>query len=153
MIKHSKIDDLEKNHKSEHEDYEYFKRDFLPRGLAKGCVVSIYEIPPKKSAYPYHYHHKNEEVFYVISGKGILRTPEGEREVVSGDLLFFPADASGAHKLTNSSDDEMLVYLDFDTAHDIDVTMYPDSDKIAVWGKGINKLFRTGNHVNYYDGE
>ena len=33
MIKHSKIDDLEKNHKSEHEDYEYFKRDFLPRGL------------------------------------------------------------------------------------------------------------------------
>ena len=53
-------------------------------------MVSVYEIPPMKAAYPYHFHHNNEETFYIISGEGILRTPNGEREVGAGDLLFFP---------------------------------------------------------------
>lgn len=140
-------------HKAGHEGYEYVRRDFVPRGYALETMVSIYEVPPGKSAYPYHYHHKDEETFYIIRGEGILRTPEGERKVQAGDLLFFPANAEGAHKLTNSSDTEMLVYLDFDVIHDLDVAVYPDSGKIGVWGKDIHRVYPVDGNVEYYQGE
>lgn len=68
-------------------------------------------------------------------------------------LLFFPTGAEGAHKLTNSSETENPVYIDFDVVHGVDITIYPDSDKIGVWGMGINKLYPQASDVDYYDGE
>ena len=152
-IKHSKIEAIPASHKSEHEGYEYYRRKFIPFGGAKNTLVSVYEIPPHKSAYPYHFHHKNEETFYILSGEGILRTPEGEKKVTAGELLFFPTGPAGAHKLTNSSDTEALIYIDFDVVHDVDITVYPDSDKIGIWGMGINQLYPQAEAVDYYDGE
>ena len=152
-IRHSKIEDLPVKHVCKHDGYEYYRRNFVQRTAGGQCIVSIYEIPPLKSAYPYHYHVKNEETFYILRGTGILKTPEGERAVSAGDLLFFPADSSGAHKLTNSSADEPLVYIDFDTDNDLDVSLYPDSGKIGVWGKDINRVYRTDGNVDYYEGE
>lgn len=73
-VRHATHDTLEKRHR-EHEGYAYDRWDFVPKGEAEGCAVSLYHIPPGKAAYPYHYHHKNEEVFYIVSGKGQLRTP------------------------------------------------------------------------------
>lgn len=64
-IKHSSINELPKKHKCEHDGYEYYRRDFV-RGYDNQSITSIYEIPPMKSAYPYHYHHKNEETYYII---------------------------------------------------------------------------------------
>ncbi len=115
----------------------------MPFGVAGNTVVSVYEIPPLKSAYPYHYHHKNEETFYIISGKGVLKTPSGERTVEAGELLFFPTGAEGAHKLTNCSETENLTYIDFDAVHDVDIAVYPDSDKIGVWGMASTRFFRS----------
>lgn len=152
-IKHMKMEDLPVSHKCEHDGYEYFRRKFIPYGESEHTVASVYEIPPGKSAYPYHYHHKNEETFYILSGEGLLKTPEGERKVKAGELLFFPTGPEGAHKITNTSDAEMLVYLDFDVVHDIDIAVYPDSDKIGIWGKGINKIYPEGADVDYYHGE
>jgi len=152
-MKCSKIEDIPVSHKCEHEDYEYYRRKFIPFGGAKNTVVSVYEIPPGKAAYPYQYHHNNEETFYILSGEGVLKTPKGERKVASGELLFFPTGPEGAHKLTNSSKTENLVYIDFDVVHEIDVAVYPDSDKIGVWGMGINKLYTCGSNVDYYHGE
>ena len=153
QIKHAQIEDLPVSHKCEHETYEYFRRKFIPFGGAQNTLVSIYEIPPQKAAYPYHFHHKNEETFYIISGCGVLKTPEGEKQVKAGDLLFFPTGPEGAHKLTNTSETENLVYLDFDVVHQLDIAVYPDSDKIGIWGMGINQIFPQGSHVDYYDGE
>ena len=152
-FKHSSIDELPVRHICEHDGYEYYRKVFVRRSEASQCVVNIFEIPPMKSAFPYHYHHSNEETFFIISGSGILRTPEGERRVSAGDLLFFPANEAGAHKLTNDSKTEKLIYIDFDTSNEIDVTVYPDSDKIAIWGKGVNRVFRNPDQVPYYEGE
>lgn len=152
-IRHSRIETIPASHRREHEGYEYYRRKFVPFGAAKNTLVSVYEIPPLKSAYPYHYHHKNEETFYILSGEGLLRTPGGERTVKAGDLLFFPTGPEGAHKLTNCSETENLVYIDFDVVHDVDIAIYPDSDKIGVWGMGINKLYSENGDVDYYDGE
>ena len=152
-IKHSKIEEIPVSHRHEHEGYEYFRRKFVPFGEANNALVSVYEIPPGKAAYPYHYHHKNEETFYILSGEGILRTPNGERKVSAGDLLFFPTGPAGAHKLTNCSDTENLTYLDFDVVHDVDIAVYPDSDKIGIWGMGINRIYPQDRNVDYYEGE
>ena len=73
--------------------------------------------------------------------------------VEAGDLLFFPADAGGAHKLTNTSPAEMLTYIDFDTNNDVEAVIYPDSNKIGIWGSGTNKVFQVEDEVDYYDGE
>ena len=152
-MKHCKADELTQSHKNLHPDYEYYKKDFIPRGYADKTMVSIYEIPPGKSAYPYHYHLKNEETFYIIRGEGLLKTPQGEKAVSAGDLIFFLANEAGAHKLTNTSPAENLVYIDFDVIHDMDVTVYPDSKKIAVWGKDVNKVYPLDANVGYYEGE
>ena len=151
-MKYQNIDDLPRKHKRGAEGYEFIRRDFLAVHEAN-TLVRIYELPPGKSAYPYHYHLKNEETFFILRGEGLLRTPEGERAVKAGDLLFFPAGENGAHKLTNTSETEMLVYLDFDIVHDLDVTMYPDSGKIGIWGMDTNKIYRIGDDVDYYEGE
>jgi len=152
-IKVMNINELEATHKDEHKDYEYFRKSFLPRKDQNKTMVNVYEIPPLKSAYPYHYHLKNEETFYIISGEGILKTPEGEKLVKAGDLLFFPPNNDGAHKLTNKSKTENLVYIDFDVINKVDVTVYPDSSKIVVWGEGTNKIFKLEDSTAYYDGE
>ena len=151
-MKYQNIDDLPRKHKRGAEGYEFIRRDFLAVHEAN-TLVRVYELPPGKSAYPYHYHLKNEETFFILKGEGLLRTPEGERAVKAGDLLFFPAGEDGAHKLTNTSETEMLVYLDFDIVHDLDVTMYPDSGKIGIWGMDTNKIYRIGDDVDYYEGE
>ncbi|SHF15547.1 cupin domain-containing protein [Alkalibacter saccharofermentans] len=140
-------------HKKEHEGFEYYKSVLVPARASGQCKVTLYEIPPKQAAYPYHYHTKNEESFYILKGKGLLRTPKGEEIVGPGDFIFFPASKDGAHKLTNVSDSEFLVYLDFDTYNDIDVAFYPDSNKIGIWGKGIDQVYKVQEQIEYYDGE
>lgn len=152
-IKHSTIEELPVSHNPGSGEFEFFRRKFIPFGEANNTLVYIYEVPPGKSAFPYHFHHKNEETFYILSGRGILKTPEGEKTVCAGDLLFFPVGPEGAHKLTNVSDSENLVYIDFDVVHDVDIAEYPDSGKIGIWGKGINRVYRTDENVGYYDGE
>ena len=152
-IKHMKTNEIPGEFTDNQNDYVYVRRKFVPQDGAKQCVVSVYEIPPHKAAYPYHYHVKNEETFYIVSGTGCLRTPDGEKTVSAGDMLFFPAGEKGAHKLTNTSDSENLVYIDFDTKNDLDAAFYPDSGKIGIWGMNVNKVFETKDAVDYFKGE
>ena len=73
--------------------------------------------------------------------------------VCAGELLFFPTGSQGAHTLTNCSEAENLVYLDFDVTQEVDITEYPDSGKIGIWGMGINELYPRNANVDYYEGE
>lgn len=152
-IRHAKVADLEVQRKAAHEGYEYARRNFIPVGGAKQCAVAVYEIPPGKAGFPYHYHTKNEEVFYILSGSGTLKTPDGERAVGAGEMLYFPANERGAHKLTNASGVEPLVYIDFDTHNELEVAFYPDSGKVGIWGMDINQVYRVEDRVGYYEGE
>ena len=145
--------DVPLEHIKEHEDFERYERNLIPEGHGEMSRLSIYEIPPGKSMCPYHYHTRSEEMFYILSGKGLLKTPTGKKEVKPGDFMFFPANHEGAHRLTNTCDTEMLVYLDFGTKPDADIVFYPDSKKVGVYGKGIKKLYIEEEDVEYYTGE
>lgn len=145
---------IEPKHKSEHEPYEYYKYEVTERKRGNQCYVAIYEIPPQKANYPYHYHLKNEEVFYIISGNGILETPSGNRTISAGDIIVCPPSEKGAHKIINSSHTEMLTYLDCDTVNYPDIAYYPHSDKVGIILNGeSNTFYKKNTAVEYYEGE
>ncbi|MGQ4556424.1 cupin domain-containing protein [Halobellus sp. GM3] len=129
---------------------------------AAALGASLYELPPESSSWPYHFHVGNEEAVYVLSGTGLLRTPEGESRVRPGDFCAFPADPDGAHRLHNDGEDP-LRYLAVSTMRDPDVTVYPDSEKIGVYagsppgGEGSDRVvsgyYRRDDDVDYWEGE
>ena len=54
-------------------------------GEKLGC--SLYEVPPGRRAWPYHYHLANEEAIYVLEGSGTLRIGGEEIRVSKGDYV------------------------------------------------------------------
>ncbi len=48
-ILHTKAVEVAYKHKDEHEGYGYYRHELVPRGFARQCTVSLYEIPPGKS--------------------------------------------------------------------------------------------------------
>ena len=53
--------------KSDHPDYEFKKRVIVGKEDSKHFDVSVYEVPPGKSAVPYHYHVRNEKCFSFLA--------------------------------------------------------------------------------------
>jgi uncharacterized cupin superfamily protein len=147
----------------EHNQYEYQKHavtdsrekyEIMSPNEGNQTVVAFYTLPPGKSNYPFHYHTTNEEVFYIISGSGILETFDGNKPITSGDIVVCPVGKNGAHKITNTSDTENLVYLDVDTNNTPDIAYYPHSNKIGIRAVGgVHDNYNMDNKVEYYDDE
>lgn len=95
-----------------------------------GC--SLYELPPGKRSWPYHYHTGNEEAMYVLAGDGTLRLDGECYDIRRGQYAALPADESGAHRVINDGEDA-LRYLLFSTMNEPDVTVYPDSNKVGIF--------------------
>ena len=98
-------------------------------GQMLGC--SLFEIPPGRRPFPYHWHTANEEAIYVLSGRGTLRLAGDEVEIKAGDYVACPVGPEGAHQLINSSDDPLRVLLVSEMIEP-EVVVQPDSDKIGV---------------------
>ena len=125
-------------------------------GLAVGSEATamyIYDLVPGQSSSPYHYEYE-EEWLLVLDGTIVVRVPDGEQTLESGDLVCFPAGPAGAHKVMNRSDSSARVMI-FSSARVPAVTVYPDSDKIGVWpGDEANELiFNRGTAVPWSEGE
>lgn len=112
--------------------------------------ATVYELDPGQSICPYHYEHGNEEWLLVLTGRPVLRHPDGEDTLDPGDLVCFPEGPEGAHKLTGRGADAARLII-FSTVHEPATAVYPDSGKIGVWPPG--KLFREADAVDYWDGE
>jgi len=150
MIVH--IDDIEPEH-VDHGKYGYLKRLVVPR-QGNQCTVAVMEIPPGKSAYPYHFHAGVTEVFYILNGTGVLRTRQDDTPVGPGDMVACPPGPAGAHQITNASKTETLRYVDFDTTSPVDAPFYPDTGKFSVIIDGdTTGPFHLDSEVGYYDGE
>lgn len=62
---------------------------------SKHLVFDIRSLDPDKYSYPYHFHRNAEEIFVILAGKAMLRTPEGITEVTEGDVIFLKWDRKG----------------------------------------------------------
>lgn len=127
------------------ENIEHKRKNFTRELSTNKLVASLYEIPPGKVSWPFHYHIANEEIFYILDGEGELRTHDGTIKVKSGDFLRFPIGEKGAHQLKNTSSEKPLKYLDFGTTNHPDLVFMPDSNKVGLFGgsaPGQNKKNR-----------
>jgi uncharacterized cupin superfamily protein len=138
-------------------DPEGYRATMARVGQSAGGVdlaVKAFMLPPGESICPYHYEYE-EEWLLVLEGEARLRTPEGEKHLVAGDLVCFPKGPAGAHKVWGAGEQPARVLM-FSSAHEPSVAVYPDSDKIGVWpGNAQDKVMlrRADGQVDYYDGE
>ncbi len=83
-----------------------------------------------------------------------METNEGAISISAGSVIVCPAGEGGAHRITNTSDSEVLTYLDVDTIPVTDMAVYPRTGKIGVFtNDGFMKWYKTDNNINYYEGE
>ncbi len=120
---------------------EFTIKQIIPRADATKCRANFVEVEPGNQAFSYHYHEMNEEVFYIISGIGIVRTSKGDIAVKAGDAITFPTGKEGAHVIRNDSDTEKLVYIDFDAINVPEIVHMPDTNKIMVVGPYSNGTY------------
>jgi uncharacterized cupin superfamily protein len=93
--------------------------------------VRLFELPAGQSLCPYHYEYV-EEWLLVLEGAVSVRLPDGDRQLARGELMCFQKGPGGAHKVSSSGDQTARVLM-FSSAAEPAVSVYPDSDKIAVW--------------------
>ena len=122
------------------------------------CVV-----PPGKKAWPFHNHHVNEELFFILDGTGTLRFGSETYAVKAGDVIACPAGGpETAHQLIASAESE-LRYLAISTMLQPEVAEYPDSGKFIVMSgsapggdkadRRLEYIGRKDSAVDYWDGE
>jgi uncharacterized cupin superfamily protein len=117
------------------------------------------EVPPGKTACPYHVHHAKDEMFVVLAGKGEYRFGSVVHQVQAGDVLAAPVGgAEYAHQLVNTGN-EPLKYIAISSAAQIEVCEYPDSGKFQVIHRPGSEeakfrfVGRQETTLDYWDGE
>jgi uncharacterized cupin superfamily protein len=121
-----------------------------------GSVVTamyLYDLSPGDQQCPYHYEY-GEEWLLVVDGTIVLREADGVRTLRRGDLVCFPPGPAGAHQIINHSDSPARTLM-FSSSRVPAVSVYPDSNKIALWpGNAVDDLvFRRDTAVSWADGE
>jgi uncharacterized cupin superfamily protein len=126
---------------------------------AERLGASLFALPPGQAAFPLHYHLGNEEMLIVIAGSPSLRTPEGERELVTGEVVSFPRGEAGAHQIVNRSDQEARILL-ISEMNAPEVVVRPESGKLSALGRppgsrgeGMHKVFHQSDEVSFWEGE
>lgn len=100
-----------------------------PRGGALGVVRM--RLSPGHATVPFHWHAREDEVFFILSGRGVLRYGDDLSELRPGDCVSCPAGTRNAHQIANPFDEDLL-YLAIGPYDPDEVCGYPDSGKILV---------------------
>jgi uncharacterized cupin superfamily protein len=95
--------------------------------------VNLLRLPPGAWSSQRHWHTKEDEFVYVLSGEVVLVTDGGEEILRAGDAAGFPAGDTNGHCLQNRSDREARV-LEIGTRVPGDTGHYSDIDMVAPAG-------------------
>ena len=125
-----------------------------PLLAASQLGLSVYELPPGQAICPYHYEYAEEEWLVVLEGRPTLRHAEGSDVLEPWDVVCFPRGPEGAHGVRNETDETVRIMM-FSTVLQPAATVYPDSDKIAIWtgNSADDVIVRRASGVDYWDGE
>ena len=90
----------------------HWKRAFVGKQAgARDLGASLFEVAPGAATFPLHAHFANEELLVVLSGRPTLTTRGGARELTPGEVVAFPAGLEGAHRLDNSTAEDVRVLI------------------------------------------
>ena len=87
--------------------------------------ASLIDLSPGAPDGPLHMHYGVEEMFFVLSGSPTMRTPEGEEQLLPGDVVYCPEGVAGLHHFSNPSDEPARI-LATSTKRFPDVVAYPE---------------------------
>ena len=118
----------------------------LQRAKESRLRAAVWELDPGATSGPYHVHHGTEELLLVLRGRPMLRTPDGERELKEGDAVHFPAGPTGAHQLTNRSDEVARFVIA--ASHAVpEIVEYVDEGVATAWS--IHDSLVTGESLEF----
>lgn len=151
------IDQLKLEHFRTGEKFETNAVRIGPLLGAKDLGYSYDVIPPGKTGCPFHSHRAEEEMFFIVRGRGQLRYGSQTRAIRAGDFICCPTGGPDtAHQIINDSDEE-LAFISVSTMMPAEVCEYPDSGKIGAFGgtgdTRVRHLTRPSQALDYWDGE
>ncbi|GAB3004421.1 hypothetical protein GCM10010960_17960 [Arenimonas maotaiensis] len=128
---------------------------------ARRLGYNLTVVPPGKAAFPFHSHYGNEEMFFILEGRGELRYGDERHPLRAGDVVACPPGGpDSAHQIRNTSVDAELRYLAVSTTQSPDMFHYPDSGKTGAshypesGDAGVVRLRnRIDHNLDYWDGE
>ena len=142
------IDELKLEHFEQGEKFACDAVRIGPLLGAQDLGFSYDVVQPGKRSCPFHSHRGEEEMFFIVKGKGMLRYGSETRKVRAGDFICCPTGGpETAHQLINDSN-APLAYISVSTMLAAEVCEYPDSGKIGAFGGvGSDRL----RHMTHYD--
>ena len=90
----------------------------------------------KGASSPYHFHENCEHFYFMIDGTATVETPEGVRNVKSGDMVFIPAEEK--HRLRAL---ESLFYFEFQAPNRFKTTILEGTDADLRWDRKDGKVW------------
>ena len=130
---------------------------------ARKLGYNLTVIPPGKSAYPFHSHRTNEEMFFILEGTGEIRFGTETFPIRNGDFVACPPGGPEvAHQIRNAGAED-LKFLAVSTTLSPEVNEYPDSGKFGVYAdfptgtadevEYFSFQGRESMNLDYWDGE
>jgi uncharacterized cupin superfamily protein len=95
-----------------------------PRG-GRGVTLSRYRIAPGDRSMPLHVHVDEEELFYVLAGRGLVWQGDALHEVRAGDAIVHLADREAHTLLAAEDSDEPLDVLAYASGSPTQLTLLP----------------------------
>ena len=112
--------------------------------------VSLEEIEPGKQGCPFHFHLREEEQLFILSGALTLRLGTKRYSLKAGDYVCFPAGQQVGHAIINESD-KPCRYLIIGPSDPDEVCVYPDSGRVSV--RRLGEGYRMSETMDYWEGE
>lgn len=103
--------------------------------------VNLTTLEPGAMSSLRHWHEKEDECVYILSGEATLVTDEGEKILMPGMAAGFPAGERNGHHLVNKGT-EAVTYLEIGTRSADEDATYPDVDLRAQRRGGQFRFFR-----------
>jgi uncharacterized cupin superfamily protein len=94
-----------------------------PDGARMGA--SLLELAPGSEGIRMHMHYGAEELFFVVAGRPVLRSPGGEEQLEPGDFVSCPEGRRGLHAFSNPHDEPARL-LAVSAGGFPDVVAYPE---------------------------
>ena len=124
---------------------------------------NVTAVPPGMAAFPFHSHRANEELFFVLQGRGVVRIGRETYPIRPGDFIACPPGGpETAHQIRNTGGEE-LRYVAISTLLYPELAEYPDSGKFGVYARvpgappgspgEFRYVGRESSATGYWDGE
>jgi uncharacterized cupin superfamily protein len=127
----------------------------VPLGDLGGCQrigFSLTELTPGKQSCPAHWHMLEEEHFFILEGRCVLRSGDARYEMGPGDYVCFPAGTRVGHCFENPFAEPCRL-ISVGDRNPNEVCVYPDSGKMKIRSLGVMVPIAEDKGLDYWHGE